>query len=122
MTAIEILRADTGHSLTSLPDIDAQAILDEAGGVYDYESGAYAYARVVTLRRLLASSSKMRDYQMNNSQEKASQVFDHVFKLLAYWDNRLTTAAAVVAGASGAARFGRTTVLPSRLKEWPGND
>lgn len=121
-SAIEQLRGDTGHSITSLSDVDAQAILDEAGAVYTDAPSAYAYARLVTLRRLTASASKMRDYTANNSQEKASQVFDHVFKLLAYWDGKLTDAVAAVDAAArpSAARFGRTKVLPSRLKEWPG--
>jgi hypothetical protein len=122
VTDYDRLRRDVGASITVLSDVDAALLFVEAGEAYTDPASIAAATRVLFLRGLTASDAKMRDYTANNSQEKASQVFDHVFKLLEYWDGKLTAAVAVVAGAGGAARFGRTTVLPSRLKEWPGYD
>lgn len=94
MSLITNLRSDTGHSITTLPDPDAQAILDEAGAAYAGAGSAYAYARVVTIRRLTASSAKLHDYVQNQSSESASQVFKNLMDLLAYWEGKLADAIA----------------------------
>lgn len=118
-TDIERLRSDIGANLTSLPDEEAQAILDEASEKYSDAGSQTAYARVVALRRLLASSAKLTSYRQNNSQENLSDVFKHVQELLKYWQGELA-AAVNAAGVSGAARFGKSSVKPARIKEYPG--
>lgn len=121
-SAVEQLRSDTGHSITTLSDVDAQAVLDESAALYTDAGSAYAYGRTIVLRRLLASSSKLHDYVQNNSSESASQVFKNLMQLLAYWERKLADAVIVVdeAARPSAARFGRTSRKPARVREWPG--
>lgn len=112
------LREDIGADSVSLPDADAEAIFVEAA---EGTSGASltAYTRVLALRRLLASSAKLTTYQQNASMERLSDVFDHLQKLLGYWEAKQSDADKA-ASASGAARFGRPGRVPSRIKEYPG--
>lgn len=115
---ISRLRSDIGADATSLPDEDAQAILDEAGESYTDTASRNAYARVIAIRRLFASSARLTTYQQNASMERLSDVFDHLGKLLGYWHGELDKAER--AAGSGAAVFGRTGRLPRRIKEYPG--
>ena len=116
-TAIERLRRDIGANSTSLPDLDAQNLLDEAAESYSDAPTAAAYARVLAIQGLLASSAKLTSYRQNESQESASDVFRHLSDLLKVWEGKL--ADAQKAAGSGAARFGRTGKKPTRIKEYP---
>lgn len=113
------LRADIGANVTSLPDDDADDIFTEAGEVYTDANSIAAYTRVLAIRRLLASSARLTDYTQNQSQEKQSQVFDHLKALLAFWQNELDTAVSA-ASTVGAARFGGMRRKPKKVKEYPG--
>jgi len=113
------LRADIGANDSSLPDAEADAIFVEAAEVYTDASAITAYTRVLGIRRLLASSAKLTDYTQNASQEKQSQVFDHLKALLAYWEDALDTAVSS-SSTVGAARFSGQRRKPKRIKEYPG--
>lgn len=113
------LRADIGATVTSLPDDDADDIFTEAGEEYTDASSIKAYTRVLAIQRLFASAAKLADYTQNQSQEKQSQVFDHLKTLLAFWRGKLADATAA-ASANGAARFAGMRRKPKRIKEYPG--
>lgn len=106
---ISRLRRDTGTDETSLPDEDIPDLYAEAGESYANELAQEAYVRVLVLRGLLASSAPLTDYTQNNSQESASDVFDHTQELLSYWEQQLATAVALATGnaSTGGAFFGR---------------
>lgn len=118
-TERERLRADIGANITSLPDEDADDIFTEAGEVYTDSGSISAYTRVLAIRRLLASSARLTDYTQNASQEKQSQVFDHLKQLLSFWQGELDTAVSA-SSAVGAARFGGQRRSPKRIQEYPG--
>lgn len=112
------LRDDIGANSTTLGDSEADDIYTEAGETYTDTASLYAYARVIAIRRLLASSAKLTSYRQNESQESASDVFKHLKELLSYWQDELTGAVALASG--GRARFGKTQYKPQRIKEYPG--
>lgn len=114
------LRRDIGADATSLPDDDAEALFIEAAETYTDAASMAALARILALQGLLANSSRLTTYQQNASMERLSDVFTHLKKLLGYWQEQLDTATKA-AGSTGAARFGRTQRLPSRIKEYPGS-
>ncbi|HMN10885.1 MAG TPA: hypothetical protein PKD55_01020 [Bellilinea sp.] len=112
------LRADIGADVASLTDIDADDIYAEAGEAYADGDALDAYARVVAIRRLLASSAKLASYRQNESMESLSDVFRHLLALLDVWQDVLDTEIKA-ASASGAARFGGLRQRPSRIGEYP---
>lgn len=114
------LRLDLGleaNDTDTLSDAEADAILAEAGETYTDSVAAGAHARVIAIRRMLASSAKLTSYRQNNSSEEASDVFKHLKELLLLWQDNLADA---VAGTRSVVRFGRTTRIPARIKEHPG--
>lgn len=113
------LRRDIGATVTSLSDDDADDIYTEAGEEYTDADSIKAYTRVLAIQGLLASSAKLADYTQNQSAEKQSQVFDHLMKLLALWEKKLSMATAA-ASPNGAARFGGMRRKPKKIKEFPG--
>ena len=113
------LRSDIGADSTSLPDVDADAIFTEAEEVYTDANSITAYTRVLAIRRMMANAAKLTDYTQNESQEKQSQIFGQLQKLLAFWQGELDTAVSA-ASAIGAARFGGLRRKPKRIKEYPG--
>jgi hypothetical protein len=116
-TQADRLRRDVDANTTSLPDADVDALFTEAMESYTDAASIAAYTRVLFLQSLLASSAKLTTYRQNESQENASDIFKHIQQLLAYWQGATATA---IAATSSAARFGRTTVKPARVKEYPG--
>jgi hypothetical protein len=115
------LRLDLGLTATdttTMPDAEVDAIYVEAGEVYTDTASIYTATRIIAIQRLLASAAKMTSYTQNNSSEDASDVFKHLMQLLAYWRSRLDEAESGARGS--AARFGRTTRSPARIKEHPG--
>jgi hypothetical protein len=116
-TDIARLRRDVGADENSLPDYDADDIFVEAAETYSNATAAAAYARVLAIQGLLASSAKLTNYRQNNSSEDASDVFEHLSNLLKLWEQK--TADAQKATGSGAMRFGATGKKPTRVKEYP---
>lgn len=119
-TQRERLRADIGADETSLPDADADDIYTEAGERYTDADSIDAYARVVAIRRLMASAARETDYTAGESSEKASQVFAQLRALLPVWEAALNDAV-LSASTSGAARFGGMRRKPKRIREYPGS-
>ena len=119
-TAIDYqrLRDDIGADATTLSDSEAEALLAEAGETYADERSKAAYARVLAIRRLLASHAKITTYRQNASSENASDIFKHLKDLLGYWQGELDEAKRATS-VSGGARFGRTVRYPRRIKEHP---
>ena len=112
------LRLDTGHTAVSLDDTEADAIYVRAAE--DYSTSAVdSGARVIAIQYLLASASKLNDYIQNNSEEKASQVFAHLMRMLKYWNEQ--AAEDTKADYRGGVLTGRTKRVPRRLKGFPGN-
>lgn len=111
------LRRDVGANSTALSDADADALFEEAGETYGDAASAYAYARVLALQGILASSAKLTSYKQNESSENLSDIFKHLKELLKVWEDKTTDA--VAAGGSGAARFGSVRRKPARIKEYP---
>lgn len=109
------LDRDDDESLTS-DDIDL--IFDEAGETYTDAASIHAAARVIALDRLLMQAANEVDYTQNNSSEKASQRYTQLSRERAKWQARLNDAKRAAGG--GAARFGRTTKRPARIREYPG--
>lgn len=114
------LRLDLGlaaDDTDNLPDLTIDALFVEAGESYSGAASIAAAVRVIHLSRLVIQAANEVDYTQNNTTEKASQRYTHLKAELAKWEKRLETA---VAGAgSSAARFGRTTRKPARIKEYP---
>lgn len=111
------LRRDVGANSTALSDADADALFEEAGETYSDTASAYAYARVLALQGILASSAKLTSYKQNESSESLSDVFKHLKELLKVWEDKTTDA--VAAGGSGAARFGSVRRKPAAVREYP---
>lgn len=99
-----------------LDNDQAEALFVEAGESYTGAASIHAATRVIYIRRLLIQAAAEVDYTQNNTTEKASQRYTHLKELLAEWQGKL---AAAISG--GAARFGRTTRKPARIKEYPGS-
>lgn len=86
------LRRDVGASITVLPDVDAELIFVEAAETHTGAASQAAYARILFIRGLVSSASRMASYRQNNSSEEASDVFAHLMQLLAYWEKKLAEA------------------------------
>lgn len=115
------LRLDLGLAATdttSLPNATIDDIFTEAGETYTDSASLLAATRVIAIRRLRAAAASAVDYTQNNSTEKASQRFAHLTTLLEEWQGVLDEA---IASTRSAARFGRTTRKPARIKEYPGS-
>jgi hypothetical protein len=102
---------------TSLSDAAADALFVEAGESYTDAASIHAATRWIYIDRLLMQAAAEVDYTQNETQEKASQRWDHLNTLWLRWRKRLDDALLVVA--PSAARFGRTTRRPARIKEHP---
>lgn len=96
-TATDILRlrADIGATEVSLTDEDAQAIFEEAAEKFTDTQVITAYTRVIALRRIMASSARMVSYSQNESSVDASDIFNHLQRLLSLWQQELSHAQTV---------------------------
>lgn len=112
------MRLDTGHTVTSLDDTEADAIFVRAAEEFT-TSAVQAGARVIAIQYLLGDASKLNDYTQNNSSESASQVFGHLRKMVDYWEDK--AAEDTKADYGGGVLTGRTKRIPRRLKGFPGN-
>lgn len=113
------LRADIGANETSLPDPDADAIFEEAGEKYSVAGQSSAYARVIAIRRILASSARLVSYRQNNSSENSSDVSKNLQALLKIWQDALEGEINTPTG--GRVRIGGLRQKPKRIKEYPGS-
>lgn len=109
------LDRDDDESLTG-DDIDL--IFDEVGETYADATSIHAATRVIALDRLLMQAANEVDHTANNSSERASQRYTNLSKERDKWQARLDDAKRAAGG--GAARFGRTTKRPARIREYPG--
>jgi hypothetical protein len=98
------LRDDLGHSVTTLSDVEAEALYARA--LTTSPNTVNSTARVLGILQLLGSASKLHDYVQNNSSESASQVFRNLTQLLGIWQNQVAVEATGALPSS--ARFGRT--------------
>lgn len=106
------LRIDVGlapDDVITLPDAQAESNFQRAAVIYPDPNnplGAqYAYTRVITLEQLYAKAVTQTDYTQNNSQEKASQLFDHYKALLDMWKGKVSDAIAGGGSGGGTAIF-----------------
>lgn len=114
------LRLDLGLAAddeTTLSNDAIDAIFDEAGETYTDSSSLLASTRVIAIDRMLMQAANDVDYTQNQTSEKASQRYAMLTKERDKWQARLDVA--IDAGRSSAARFGRTTRKPARIKEYP---
>jgi hypothetical protein len=113
------LRDDVGATEDALPNHMAALIYEEAAEAYTAAGAAQnAQARIIAIRRLLASSARLTTYRQNQSSENQSDVFKHLQELLKFWQGELAAANAANP-ALGAARFGGTLRKPQRIKAYP---
>lgn len=110
---------DTGTTVAVFDNDEVDALFDEAAETYSDADAIKAYTRVLGIQRLLANAAKLTDYTQNQSQEKQSQVFDHLKSLLSFWQGE-TSKANANASTSGAARFAGVRRKPKRIMELPG--
>lgn len=110
------LRDDIGANSSALSDSDADEIFVEAGETYTDTASATVYTRVIAIRRLLASASRLTSYKQNESSESLSDVFKHLQELLKHWSGEVDEA---IRANSGAARFGSVRRKPVRVREYP---
>jgi hypothetical protein len=100
------LRDDLGHSITTLTDVEAEALYARA--TVSAPNSIGSTTRVLGILQLLGSASKLHDYVQNNSSESSSQVFKNLQTLLAIWQGRVTQEELGALAALSTARFGRT--------------
>jgi hypothetical protein len=119
------LRTDVGlapDDIVTLPDAQAEDNFTRAGVVYPdplNPNGAQdAYTRVITIEQLYAAAVTSTDYRQNNSQESASQLFDHYKALLDLWNGKLTGAVSGVTAGGGSALFSVVSPRYPRNGRW----
>jgi len=76
-----------------------------------------AYAHVLVIEGLLFGAAKEVDYVQNQTQEKAGQRFDHLWKLYPIWTAKLNDA--VAANAPLGIQWGGLNKKPTRREEYP---
>lgn len=88
------LRDDTGKTLTTLPDLDAEAVFVAAQAEWG-DAGTQAGARVLIIRKDWAiATNNAADYTQNEESERLSQIADAKKELLDYWQGLLDDATA----------------------------
>lgn len=109
LTADELIdfRADIGDDGTVFTDAELERLYVRAESNYD---GAV----VLALRQVLVNAAKLHDYRLAQSMESKSQVFDHIYKVLAYREARASSTAAQQVRLTG------LRAVPPRNKEVPG--
>lgn len=78
------LRADLGDTgaTPAFTDAELQALWDRA-------EESHTKTVLWGFDQLIASATKFTDYTQNETQEKKSQIFDHLLKLRSLWKDRL---------------------------------
>lgn len=90
----------------------------------DAETGENPFNRAVWYgyEALAASASKLTDYAQNATDEKRSQIFSQVNKMLAYWKNKTEDAIAALTATANASSQVRIVGLehrPPRQRDTP---
>lgn len=93
------LRADLGD--VGHPPAFSNA---ELARLYERAGENYARTVVMALDQLLASAARLSDYTQNQTQEKASQVFEHLRALREMWQGRANGSTGMKVIRVGAAR------------------
>jgi len=88
-------------------DAELERLFARAGEVY--ESAVY-----MAWRQIFAQATKYIDYKVAQTEEKRSQVWDHIKAMMAHWK----TEADAASGSQGALLLG-LNVIPTRSKEEP---
>lgn len=83
---LEDFRADIGDTATTpaFTDPELQRLYVRAGENYNR-------AVLLAIEQLIANAAKFNDYTQNESQEKKSQIFDHLLRLRAMWEDKVNT-------------------------------
>lgn len=105
--------------ISALPTTEVNDIFAQAAERYEDSDSSDAYARIIYIEGLFASSAKMATYKKNQTTENVSDIFEHVARLLVYWSAKLLAAINENAGLESSARFGKTKQIPTRWKEYP---
>lgn len=86
------VRRDVGADEDSLPDEQIDEVWAEAGELYSSETAIAAYARVLLLRGMVILAAKEVDNSVAETEEKASQYYDHLQEQLEYWEGKVAAA------------------------------
>lgn len=92
---------------------------DELQALWLASGGSLTGTTVAAYEAMIAKTWMMTDYTQNASQEKASQRFDHLNKMLQYWRGKL---ADENAAAKNQVKMARLRTSPKRNRDTPGND
>ena len=110
----ERLRADLDADEDALTDAEIDDVFARAGDQYgDNAAAVTAGARVVAIQQLLAGAAKRADSVQNQSSERHAQVFDHLLRLRAIYEDDLR------AVLESAAQWGGLRRKPTRIEEYP---
>ncbi len=94
----------TDLSADQLADLQADLGIGDSEGVftdaalsrlYTRADGDYNLTVTLAIRQLLMNAVRFNDYTSGQSQEKKSQIFDHLKTLLAYWEQKADEVAQV---------------------------
>jgi hypothetical protein len=105
---------------TTLDSDTIDLVFNQAEEDYGYTTAAQikAQAHLLVIEALLFGSAKEVDYVQNQSQEKASQRFDHLYKLYPLWQQKLADANSAATGPA-LPRAALTGKKPTRREEYP---
>lgn len=111
------LRSDLGLTITELSDTQADIYFAWAEADYPSNPNASnAAARVIVIDSLLAQAAKRNDYKQNQSEEKASQIFDHLKDLRQIYLDDIENA---TSGNAPVVLFGGLTRYTTRITDYP---
>ncbi len=118
ITASELttLRRKIGRQGAGFTDPQLDAIWVEAGGSMNK-------ALFICFEELMIDAARFNDYTQNETQEKRSQIFDHLAnKLVPYFKAKVEAEEAAADPTSTAIRIVGTRVVPRRTVERPSTD
>jgi len=92
-------------------------VYGQAEEEYTTAAAITAQAHILIIEGLLFGSAKEVDYTQNQTQERASQRFDHLVKLYPIWKSKLDDALSEVY--SGGVRWAGLNKKPTRREDYP---
>ena len=121
VTITDTIRARMRFALqldaTTLDNDTIALVYGMAEEEYTTAAAITAQAHVLVIEALLFGSAKEVDYTQNQTQERASQRFDHLVKLLPIWKAKLQDA--VDADLGGGVRWAGLNKKPTRQEAYP---
>lgn len=109
-------RAKLGNGGRGFATPDLDRIWVEAGE-------SMTKAILIALEELMVDAARFNDYTQNDTQEKRSQVFDHIAKVLVpYYQKKVDAEVLAANPRNKAARIYGTRVVPPRRVERPYTD